>query len=998
NFTSPVTYTVTAADSSTQAYTVTVTVAPNTAKAITAFNFASPAATGIINETAKTVALTVPYGTDVTALVPTITHTGASVSPASGIAQDFTSPVTYTVTAADSTTQAYTVTVVVTPAPVVTAPVAVVQYLKSGDSSTSTVQMNVPGNIYLVKNLEPATSLSEINAAIAANKAFIGVNGAAADTAYTITVAAALLDGVYDIVGVDTYGNVSGIVTGWLNVDNTAPANQNAVLTASVISKGGASLVITSSGDALNTVWLAPSGTINFTTSSMITSAAGTATSINAPATEGVYYLYVIDAAGNVSAASTANVTVDNTAPANQNVVLAASVFVTGGAPVSITSSGDSSNAVWLAPSGTLTFSAGSTMTTAGGTDLSIYAPTDEGTYYLYVVDAAGNVSAASTAGVTVDNTAPAVVLSDDHPDTTVRDADTVTITATFTEADQVDETSVPTITIGGLVSNAGMTKVSNLVWTYIWDVPTGNDGAQSVSISAADRAGNTNTAATGKTSYTIDNIAPADQDSVLEAPAIVKGGTTLTIAQSSDPTNTVWLAPLATTVFVAGSDMTYAAGSATSITVPADEGTYYLYVIDVAGNVSLPSSANVSVDNTAPTIQDTVLTASVVVKGNDPVTIVPNGDIGEDVWLAPIGTLNFSESSFVTTAAGSASSINAPADEGVYHIFVIDDVGNVSAPSTAFVTVDNTAPTNQNTVLATSYIVKGGVSVAITSSGDAGNSVWLAPSGTNAFEAGSTITTAGGTATSIAAPAAEGVYFLYVIDAAGNVSAPSTANVTVDNTIPTNQDLVFSADVIAKGGAAVAISSSGDAGNSVWLAPTGTTNFVADATMTTAGGEATSISAPSTEGVYYLYVIDAAGNVSLPSMYGVTVDNTPPTVVLTDDHPDAIVRNGDSVIITATFTEANQMDEVSGAPTIQIGGMINSVMTKQSNLVWAYTWNVPTGNDGVQAVVITSTDVAGNANTAATGTTSYTIDNIGPTVVLSDDQPDNVVMFGDTV
>ncbi|MDD3147617.1 MAG: hypothetical protein PHD82_09970, partial [Candidatus Riflebacteria bacterium] len=190
----------------------------------------------------------------------------------------------------------------------------------------------------------------------------------------------------------------------------------------------------------------------------------------------------------------------------------------------------------------------------------------------------------------------------------------------------------------------------------------------------------------------------------------------------------------------------------------------------------------------------------------------------------------------------------------------------------------------------------------------------------------------------------------------------------------------------------------SGDAGNSVWLAPTGTTNFVADATMTTAGGEATSISAPSTGGVYYLYVIDAAGNVSLPSMYGVTVDNTPPTVVLTDDHPDAIVRNGDSVIITATFTEANQMDEVSGAPTIQIGGLINPVMTKQSNLVWTYTWNVPTGNDGVQAVVITSTDVAGNANTAATGKTSYTIDNIGPTVVLSDDQPDNVVMFGDTV
>ena len=60
---------------------------------------------------AISLALTVPFGTEVTALVPTIVHTGASVSPASGAAQDFTSPVNYTVTAEDGSTQAYEVTV-----------------------------------------------------------------------------------------------------------------------------------------------------------------------------------------------------------------------------------------------------------------------------------------------------------------------------------------------------------------------------------------------------------------------------------------------------------------------------------------------------------------------------------------------------------------------------------------------------------------------------------------------------------------------------------------------------------------------------------------------------------------------------------------------------------------------------------------------------------------------------------------------------------------------
>jgi hypothetical protein len=87
------------------------------AKAITAFSFTAPAATGIISGT--NIAVTVPIATDVTALVATFTTTGASVA-VSGVAQttavtanDFTSAVTYTVTATDATTQDYTVTVTV---------------------------------------------------------------------------------------------------------------------------------------------------------------------------------------------------------------------------------------------------------------------------------------------------------------------------------------------------------------------------------------------------------------------------------------------------------------------------------------------------------------------------------------------------------------------------------------------------------------------------------------------------------------------------------------------------------------------------------------------------------------------------------------------------------------------------------------------------------------------------------------------------------------------
>ena len=121
NFTTPVTYTVTAEDGSMQNYTVTVSVALNTAKAITAFSFSSPSATGTIDETAMAISLSVPYGTNVTALVATFSTNGAAVKVGSAVqvsgttANNFSNPVTYTVTAADATTQNYLVTVTVTP-------------------------------------------------------------------------------------------------------------------------------------------------------------------------------------------------------------------------------------------------------------------------------------------------------------------------------------------------------------------------------------------------------------------------------------------------------------------------------------------------------------------------------------------------------------------------------------------------------------------------------------------------------------------------------------------------------------------------------------------------------------------------------------------------------------------------------------------------------------------------------------------------------------------
>ena len=114
DFSNTITYTVTAENATTQTYTVSVSVgvAPKSmAKDITAFAFngLTPAVNCTIDATTKVISGTLPAGTDATKLVPTLTLSPkATVTPATGAAQDFSKDVTYTVTAEDGSTQAYT--------------------------------------------------------------------------------------------------------------------------------------------------------------------------------------------------------------------------------------------------------------------------------------------------------------------------------------------------------------------------------------------------------------------------------------------------------------------------------------------------------------------------------------------------------------------------------------------------------------------------------------------------------------------------------------------------------------------------------------------------------------------------------------------------------------------------------------------------------------------------------------------------------------------------
>jgi predicted extracellular nuclease len=153
DFTSPVTYTVTAQDGTTQDWLVKVTVASSLSseKDIVTFEISGQLSVDI-DANAATVNVVMPYGTDLSNLTPTITVSPlASIDPASGVAQDFNNPVNYTVTAEDGTQKVWTVTVTVQELTLIS--IYDIQYTTdaSGDSPYVGQQVRTRGIVTAVK-------------------------------------------------------------------------------------------------------------------------------------------------------------------------------------------------------------------------------------------------------------------------------------------------------------------------------------------------------------------------------------------------------------------------------------------------------------------------------------------------------------------------------------------------------------------------------------------------------------------------------------------------------------------------------------------------------------------------------------------------------------------------------------------------------------------------------------------------------------------------------
>ncbi len=346
-------------------------------------------------------------------------------------------------------------------------------------------------------------------------------------------------------------------------------------------------------------------------------------------------------------------------------------------------------------------------------------ATVDDGPYCIKLT---WNSSVLDNVSVIVDNTAPTVVLTDNHTDNIVRDADTILITANFTETlSGIDETNIPKITIGGLVTDVNMTNQSNLVWNYSWNVPSGSDGLVNVVITAIDVAGNPNTAATGKISYTIDNIipnltstsitgalggifSPANQDGLydsinilMDASELVDWGTLY--IKDSLGNNVKWY--FCTIDWTLSCNKTWD-GTLSSGGGDAPDGTYTINttIADRAGNSNTIYVGSVIVDNSGPSITNLDnYTADGVINNDDNVIInatIIDGLAGiSEIWLEWEGT----ETNHTLTQEGDSyyynfSSTYLENQQIVeYQWFAKDVLGNLASSSLLSFQVENRFP-----------------------------------------------------------------------------------------------------------------------------------------------------------------------------------------------------------------------------------------------------------------------------------------------------------------
>jgi hypothetical protein len=821
--------------------------------------------------------------------------------------------------------------------------------------------------------------------------------------------------------------------------------------------QGGADVELETTFSSGATVYFIPSG-IDITSlddinnaiaaGEHITQAGGSEGSITAPSAEGTYKMYVVDSNGTLSPPSTATLTVDNSPPAQAvaEALFPSPQVVQGGATVDFQTHADavSTDRVYIVPS-SVTFNTLSDLNGINNVTSALYsngtvtAPTADGTYKLYVVDAAGNVSEPATSILTVDNIQPtltSVSITSNHSNNSwARTGSVVTLAFTANES----LASKPVVTIAGKsIPDASITG-GPTTWSASYTMLAGDsEGVIPFTINYTDLvgfAGTQFTTTTNSSSVTFDKTVPVGYAVIIDALIVsvnqanqgafafsftgAEIGTTYnyTISSSGGGTNVTGSAAI-----------TSATQTVSAINVAGlSDGLVTLSVTlrDLAGNVGTAPTDDVDKD-TIPPANVTGFTAIggaslVNLSWTNPVTadfnkvLILRNETG--TFTAPSNGSTYTQgasigsSTIVYIGNGTSFENTGRTNDTTYYyrIYAYDEdsaanyssgVQDSAAPSenpTVTVTTTSPDPTNHSPIPVTITFNK-------TMYSDAGTCTSTA--GVNNFTASDIAVTNGtkGTLSSTdcktftinVTPTADGTVTVqvpadvaYEVDKVAWNTVSNTLSRVSDRTAPTSQNTVFPTSKTQQGGSTVTIVSSGEVADSVWFAPAGKTtaniaDFVASSQYTKAdSGTSTSILAPATAGTYHIYVIDPVGNVSAQSTATLTVDNTVPTVTSVTVPADKTYKLAENLDFVVNFSETVEVTNTTTTLAVTVGTNVrNAAFQSKTATSITYRYTVASNDidtDGVTvgAITLNSTTITDAALNAA----NITLNNIGSTL-----------------
>ena len=579
-------------------------------------------------------------------------------------------------------------------------------------SATLNFTSNETGTYYYL--VYPATQTAPTSSTVLAQgTASAKGTSSATASAMTASVTGLIAGTAYKahIVVKDATGNTSTVSTVDINTTVATPSTPD----LSTSSDLGTSSTDNSTSD--NTPTFSVSGTLSGTGVLRATKAGSTdvtCTLVSGSCTlgtlaDGTWGVTITDTAGNgLSATSSAlSIVIDTSAP---------TAAFTASHPASITSSDTATvtssevgtiylvnNQITVNNLASITGAADSSWNSASITSAASSTNLDAtglvpGTYVLYAVDGAGNLSAISEQNVIVTLTAPAAPTLDASSDTGSLNNDKITN----------DDT--PTINIGGLTVGASVTLTATgtaLTCTFIATGTTGSctfpslpNGTYAISATQTfnDITSSASTALTGivinKSTITTPSTPDLTTGSDLGSSSTddVTSVNTPTISVSGTFTGTAIL-----TASKAGStsiNCDVSTGSCTLATLA--DGVWSLTVTDTdsAGNATTSAALSITIDATKPLA--TVATLSQT-NGNGATVPVQSNELGT-AYLVESGT-SYTDPALVVTAAGSynvtISAINTDTSiattgltAGTYKVYVIDAAGNLSLASTNTVTI----------------------------------------------------------------------------------------------------------------------------------------------------------------------------------------------------------------------------------------------------------------------------------------------------------------------